>query len=55
VHGYAEFLHAMSDAAHPEHASMRQWAGGTYDPNAFDPEAVAFADPRKRWKKAFEK
>ena len=55
VHGYAEFLEAITDADHPEHASMIQWSGGAYDPNAFDPEAVVFDDPRKRWKKAFER
>jgi hypothetical protein len=54
VHGYAEFLAAISDPEHPEHATMLQWSGGAYDPSTFDPEAVVFDDPRKRWKKAFE-
>jgi hypothetical protein len=30
-------------------------AGGTYDPDAFDPKAVVFDNSRKRWKKAFER
>ena len=55
VHGYAEFLQAVTDADHPEHASMVQWSGGAYDPGAFDPNAVVFDDPRKRWKTAFER
>lgn len=55
VHGYAEFLEAITDAEHPEHASMLQWSGSAYDPNAFDPGAVVFDDPRKRWKKAFDR
>ena len=55
VHGYAEFLDAIADANHPEHASMIQWSGGAYDAGAFAPEAVVFDDPRKRWKKAFER
>jgi hypothetical protein len=55
VHGYAEFLEALADADHPEHAAMRRWSGGAYDPSVFDPKAVVFGDPRKRWKKAFER
>jgi hypothetical protein len=27
---------------------------GNFDPEAFDPAAVKFDDPKKRWKKAFE-
>jgi hypothetical protein len=54
VRGYTEFLQAISDPDHPEHASMLRWSGGAYDPDIFDPEAVVFDDPRKRWKKAFE-
>jgi hypothetical protein len=30
------------------------WAGGSYDPDAFDPSTVVFDDPLKRWKGAFE-
>ena len=54
VHGYAEFLQAIADRRHPEHRSMLEWVGGTYDADAFDPKAVVFDNPRKRWKKAFE-
>ena len=52
VHGYAEFLQAMADPKHPEHESMREWAG-PFDPDDFTPAKVKFDDPRKRWKKAF--
>lgn len=55
VHGYAEFLVAISDPKNPEHACMIEWVGGHYDPDAFDPTTVVFEDPRKRWKIAFEK
>lgn len=54
VHGYAEFLETITNPRHPEYASMMQWAGGSYDPNAFDPQGIVFDDPRKRWKVAFE-
>jgi hypothetical protein len=55
VHGYEDFLTALSDPAHPEHASSLTWAGGSHDPDAFDPAGVVFEDPQKRWKIAFEK
>ena len=55
VHGYEEFLKAIANRRHPEHRSMLEWAGGTYDPDAFDPKAVVFDNSRKRWKKAFER
>jgi len=53
VHGYAEFLETIADPRHPEHESTLRWAGGRYDPDEFDPTAVKFDDPRKRWRKAF--
>jgi hypothetical protein len=53
VHGYAEFLAAIADPQHPDHGELLAWVGGRFDPDAFDPAAVAFADPGRRWKKAF--
>ena len=35
------------------HESTLRWAGDNFDPEAFDPAAVKFDDPKKRWKKAF--
>lgn len=55
IRGYAEFLQTIADLNHPEHESMLQWVGGAYDPDDFNPEAVRFDDPGKRWKKAFER
>ncbi len=52
--GYAEFLRTIGDRRHPERAAMLQWAGGAFDPHAFDPKAVKFDDPIERWKTAFE-
>jgi hypothetical protein len=34
--GYAEFLEAISDPEHEEHDSYLEWAGGKFDPEAFD-------------------
>jgi hypothetical protein len=53
VHGYAEFLETIANPMHPEDESTLRWVGGRYDPDEFDPKAVKFGDPRKRWKKAF--
>jgi len=55
IHGYAEFLRAIANRRHPEHRSMLEWAGGTYNPDAFDPQSVVFDNPRQRWKTAFER
>jgi hypothetical protein len=54
VHGYAEFLLAIKDPNHPEHLELLQWAGGSFDPDEFDPRAVVFEDPAERWKVAFK-
>lgn len=34
--GYAGFLAAVADPAHREHDVLLEWAGGAFDPNAFD-------------------
>ena len=53
VHGYAVVRAAIADPGHEEHAQMLEWAGGQFDPGAFDPAAVRFDDPKQRWRKAF--
>ena len=52
-HGYTEFLRAIRDGRHPDHAQLLQWAGGTFDPDAFNPTAVLFDNPKERWENAF--
>jgi hypothetical protein len=34
--GYLEFLAAVRDPMHPEHRAMVEWAGGRFDPAAWD-------------------
>jgi hypothetical protein len=51
--GYEEFLNGITDTTHPEHASLLEWAGGKFDPDEFDPKAITFDNPQKRWKIAF--
>ncbi|MEO6029574.1 MAG: plasmid pRiA4b ORF-3 family protein [Candidatus Binatia bacterium] len=53
THGYAEFLRVVADPHHPEHQSMLTWAGGAFDPHAFEPTRVQFDDPGARWEHAF--
>ena len=36
VPGYQEFLAAIADPKHEEHASMLTWVGGAFDPEGFD-------------------
>jgi hypothetical protein len=40
IWGYAEFLEAINDPQHPEHEEMREWVGGEFDAEAFDPDEV---------------
>ena len=53
VHGFTELLEALRNPAHEEHQTMVEWIGTEYDPNAFNPEDVHFADPQERWNIAF--
>ncbi len=52
--GYEEFLKAISDPEHEEHASMLEWIGGSFDPDDFKPKEVTFGDPKKRLKYALQ-
>jgi Plasmid pRiA4b ORF-3-like protein len=54
VHGYAEFLEAIRDPKHERHAELLDWIGGPFDPDDFDATTIAFDDPKRRWKTAFE-
>ena len=38
--GYMEFLKAIGNPRHPEHEEMLEWAGGAFDSELFDAEAV---------------
>jgi hypothetical protein len=39
IPGYEEFLRVMADPNDPEHDEMADWAGGDWDPEAFDLKA----------------
>jgi hypothetical protein len=38
AYGYATFLTAYTDPEHPEHVSVSEWIGRTFDPRQFDPD-----------------
>jgi hypothetical protein len=52
--GYAAFLAVIRNRRHPERKGMLEWAGGSFDPQAFSPQLVKFDDPAERWKIAFQ-
>jgi hypothetical protein len=48
VGGYEDFLEAISDPSHDEHAAMWRWSGGPFDPAGFDVNATNAALRRLR-------
>jgi hypothetical protein len=38
--GYGDFLEAILDPKHEQHEELLEWAGGEFDPEAFDVEEV---------------
>ena len=43
IGGYCRFLEALRDPKHPEHKDLRDWWGGSFDPDAFRVEETEFA------------
>ena len=40
VYGYYDFLEKIQSPNHPEHDEMLEWAGGSFDPEAFDLDEI---------------
>ncbi len=53
IGGYQDFLDAIFDPDPQTRQEMLTWAGGSFDPDQFDPKEVKFDDPDERWKIAF--
>jgi hypothetical protein len=53
--GYQNLLEIMHTPAHEEYQSTKEWLGGKFDPEAFEPGKVRFDNPKKRWQYAFSK
>ncbi len=54
TYGYEDFLTAIADPSDPEHDSLLEWIGGSFDPEEFNPSKVRFDNPAKRWQGAFQ-
>ena len=60
VPGYYELLQIVKNPEHPEYEENAGWLKGhignywPYDPDFFDPRAVSFDNPKKRFQKAFQ-
>lgn len=52
-YAYPEFLEAIRDPSHEEHAALLEWVGGAFDPEAFMAAKVRFRDPVKYWRLVF--
>ncbi len=52
--GYMEFLEAIRDPYHEEHASWLEWAGGEFDPEDFDAADADRSVPKKRARRRHE-
>lgn len=53
VPGYEDFLDAIADPRHEEHDRLLEWAGGPFEADRFDAQAVEFEDPQMRWEEVF--
>ncbi|HEY6353072.1 MAG TPA: plasmid pRiA4b ORF-3 family protein [Burkholderiaceae bacterium] len=42
LYGYHDFVAALTDPNHPEHAEMAEWIGRPWDPAAFDVDSANF-------------
>jgi hypothetical protein len=52
--GYSHFVEAVNDRKHRDYADMREWWGGPFDAEAFDPEQINrwLAQPGLRWRES---
>lgn len=58
VHGYANLLEILFDPDDEDYEDTKEWVdsvnGGVFHPEEFDPAAVKFMSPARRFKKCFE-
>jgi hypothetical protein len=52
--GYQDLLEIIKTPAHEEYRSMKEWLGGEFDPEAFEPGKVRFDNPKKRLQMYFQ-
>lgn len=54
VGGYERLLEAIADPNHPAPDSLREWVGGSFDPDGFQVSDAVFDDPKVRLDAVFE-
>jgi hypothetical protein len=54
IWGYAELLKALKNPKHPEHQSMKEWIGGAFDAETFDPEKANRWLGKLKWPRVTE-
>jgi len=52
-YGFERMLEVLADPNDEEHDEMWEWIGEGYDPARFEPGAVRFDNPKRRWRRAF--
>jgi len=52
VEGYHNLLKVLADPSDPEHKSMLEFVGGSFDPEEFDLSEIRFDNPAERWRVA---
>ena len=52
--GYQDLLEIIKTPSHEHHRSMKEWLGGEFDPEAFEPGKVRFHNPKKRLQMLFQ-
>ncbi len=54
VWGYDNLLKVLKNRKHPEHRSMKEWIGGAWDADAFNPAEVNFWLRKLKWPRVTE-
>ena len=55
IYAFAELVEAMANPTHPRRQELLDWLGAPFGPHAFDASAVTFDNPKRRWRRAFER
>jgi hypothetical protein len=54
IWGYANLLKILKNRKHPEHKDMKEWIGGSFDAEAFDPVHVNLWLRKLKWPRVTE-
>lgn len=54
IWGYAELLKTLKNRKHPEHKTMKEWIGGSFDAEAFDLQKIDLWLRKLKWPRVTE-